>query len=261
LGGVRSIDVTNELATSSSGSGPRVALLHGFAQTSMCWGPLHSAIATDHEVVTIDAPGHGRSAGVSADLWGAADLVVDAGGVGTYVGYSLGGRICLHAALAHPEAVARLVLIGATAGIDHPTGRRQRVRSDEALARRIEHDGVEAFVKEWLANPLFAGLPPEYRFEDERRENTEQGLADSLRRCGTGTQKPLWNRLSTLEMPVLAVAGHDDTKNTSLAIRLADQIGDNASVLLVDGAGHSPHLEQPDEVVGEVRAWLVETAP
>jgi 2-succinyl-6-hydroxy-2,4-cyclohexadiene-1-carboxylate synthase len=157
-----------------------------------------------------------------SDFGSAAHAIGDAGGPGIYVGYSMGGRLCLHAALAHPEAVERLVVIGGTAGIDHPTGRRQRVRSDEALARRIEHDGMEAFVKEWLANPLFAGLPPESRFEAERLRNQPHGIADSLRRCGTGTQQPLWTRLGSLGMPVLAIAGREDAKYASIATRIAD---------------------------------------
>ena len=57
-------------------------------------------------------------------------------------------------------------------------------------------------------------------------------------------------------MPVLALAGHDDTKYSSIAIRIADQVGENGSYRLIDGAGHSPHLEQPDEVIGEIRSWL-----
>ena len=87
-----------------------MALIHGFTQTSRCWGPLHDALKSDHEVVPIDAPGHGAASDVSADLDQAAELAFEAGGASTYLGYSMGGRIALHTALAHPHDVERLVL-------------------------------------------------------------------------------------------------------------------------------------------------------
>ena len=44
------------------GTGPRLVMVHGFTQTGRCWGPEAEALATDHELVLVDAPGHGRSA-------------------------------------------------------------------------------------------------------------------------------------------------------------------------------------------------------
>jgi 2-succinyl-6-hydroxy-2,4-cyclohexadiene-1-carboxylate synthase len=248
--------VPDTLGSDSIGDGPRIVMVHGFAQNSACWGPLHPALTVDHQVVAVDAPGHGRSSEVSTDLWGAGDLLVDVGGAATYLGYSMGSRMCLHAALAHPGAVERLVLIGATAGIDGKPARRERLRSDEALARRIEQEGVVAFVKGWLDNPLFAGLPQVYRFEHERHSNSAAGLADSLRRCGTGTQESLWPRLGELDMPVLAIAGAEDARYAGFAQRIADAVGPNARSALVPGAGHSPHLERPDETIAIIRDWL-----
>ena len=96
----------------------------------------------------------------------------DAGGTGTYVGYSMGGRVSLHAALAHPDAVERLVLIGATAGIDDPDERAARREADDRLADHIEAVGVPAFIDEWLANPLFAGLTEATALRSDRLRNT-----------------------------------------------------------------------------------------
>jgi 2-succinyl-6-hydroxy-2,4-cyclohexadiene-1-carboxylate synthase len=238
------------------GSGPRLVLVHGFAQTRNCWGRAAQDLAADHEVVRIDAPGHGRSHAVRADPWDAADLLVEAGGEATYVGYSMGARLVLHAAVAHPEAVRGLVLVGATAGIDDPAARRARVERDEELARRLERDGVAAFVDDWLAQPLFAGLPDDARFVHERRTNTAAGLAAGLRLAGTGAQEPLWDRLAGIDAPTLVTAGEDDAKFAAEARRLVDAIGANATVVLVPGAGHSAHLERPDAWLAVVRPWL-----
>ncbi len=182
-----------------TGSGPRVVLVHGFTQTSASWADIAAELAADHEVVAVDLPGHGGS-GPALDLWATADELVATGGPATYVGYSLGGRVALHAALAHPEAVQRLVLLGATAGIDDAAERAARRAADETLAASIEQHGVDAFLQQWLALPLFAGLPKEAAGLDERRANTVEGLAASLRLAGTGTMDPpLWSRLGELQ--------------------------------------------------------------
>jgi 2-succinyl-6-hydroxy-2,4-cyclohexadiene-1-carboxylate synthase len=250
----------SHLHTERVGSGPTLALVHGFTQTRRCWGPVADDLARDHELVLIDAPGHGRSAGVEADLATGGDLIADAGGRSTYVGYSMGGRFALHTALDRPEVVERLVLIGATAGLEDADERDARVADDEARATHIETVGVASFVDEWLALPLFAGLDGAAACRVERLENTPEGLAGSLRRAGTGTQVPTWDRLATLDMPVLVVAGTLDTKFTALGRRMVEYIGPNAEFLGIDGAGHTAHLEQPSRFVGELRAWLRRSA-
>jgi 2-succinyl-6-hydroxy-2,4-cyclohexadiene-1-carboxylate synthase len=239
-----------------TGRGPRIVLVHGFAQTRDCWGPLLDDLVTDHEVCRVDAPGHGRSSTFHAGLRTGARLIADQGGRAAYLGYSMGGRLALHLALAYPELVDRLVLIGATAGIEDPGERAARQEADEAMAQRLECDGVEAFVETWLDQPLFAGLAPWARFRDERRENTVEGLAESLRQAGTGAQDPLWDRLHRLDMPVLVTAGERDAKFAALAHRLAGSIGANAEVAIIEGAGHAVHLERPAEFIAALRAWL-----
>jgi 2-succinyl-6-hydroxy-2,4-cyclohexadiene-1-carboxylate synthase len=238
------------------GHGPRLVLVHGFTQTRRCWGPLEADLATDHQLVLVDAPGHGRSAGVTADVASGGRLIADAGGPATYLGYSMGGRFVLHTALERPDQVRGLVLVGATAGLDDPGERAARVADDEARAARLEAIGVEAFVDEWLRLPIFAGLPPESACRAERLQNTVAGLASSLRHAGTGTQLPSWDRLGELAMPVLVVAGADDAKFVALGRRMAGAIGSNATFETVEGAGHTAHLEQPERFLAIVRPWL-----
>lgn len=241
------------------GAGPRIVLVHGFTQNRECWGPVLDDLVRDHEVCRVDAPGHGRSSSFHAGLRTGARLIADQGGRATYLGYSMGARFLLHLALANPELVERLVLVGATGGIDDPDERAARRAQDEAMAERLERDGVDAFVDAWLAQPLFAGLTPEVQFRVARAESTVEGLAESLRQAGTGAQDPMWDRLHRLDMPVLLVAGGLDTKFTALAHRLQASIGAKATVAIVDGAGHAAHLERPDEFLATLRAWLAAT--
>jgi 2-succinyl-6-hydroxy-2,4-cyclohexadiene-1-carboxylate synthase len=238
------------------GSGPRLALVHGFTQTGACWGPVADDLAVDHEVVRIDAPGHGRSTPVAADLVATADLLAEVGGTATWIGYSMGGRACLHLALRRPEAVRALVLLGATAGIEDPGERAARVAADELLARRLEADGLEPFLDDWLALPLFAGLTPEAQHRQARLANEAPALATSLRLAGTGAQEPLWDRLGEVAAPVLVVAGERDERFAATGARMAAAIGPHAEVRLVPGAGHAAHLEQPQAFLDVVRPWL-----
>lgn len=234
-------------------------MLHGFGQNGRCWGRLGTTLQASHAVTALDLSGHGSAGAVDADLWTSADLVaaaIDPDRPASLVGYSMGGRVALHVALAHPELVQRLVLISATAGIDDDRERDRRHAEDHALADRIEEIGTHAFVDEWLARPMFAGLPADGRFDDERRSNHPRGLASSLRHAGTGTQDPLWSRLGELEMPVLVLAGQDDDKYAALAERLAAGIGHHATLAVVGSSGHSVHLEQPALTADLVSAWL-----
>lgn len=238
------------------GVGPRLVLVHGFTQTGRCWGPVADDLAEDHEVVLVDAPGHGGSAEIMAGLRTGGRLIADQGGEATYLGYSMGARLCLHLALGNPELVRGLVLLGATAGIEDTAEREARRQQDLATAARIERDGLERFLDDWLAQPLFASLPPERAFRRERLENTVEGLRSSLEQAGTGSQDPSWHKLHRLEMPVLVLAGADDARFASLAERMADAIGANATSALVEGAGHAAHLEQPERFLAIVRTWL-----
>lgn len=241
------------------GDEPSLALLHGFTQTAHCWGPFGDALAEHGRVRFVDAPGHGDSFCEQADVVEAASLLGRAGGRATYVGYSMGGRIALRLALDRPELVERLVLIGASPGIEFRAEREQRRHSDGALADRIEQIGVEEFLNEWLAQPLFRGLSNEAAHRDERLRNRAAALAASLRCAGVGAQAPVWNRLDELEMPVLLVVGADDDKYGEIADRMRDHIGANATLQRIAGAGHTAHLEQPQRTARLVLDWLAAT--
>ncbi len=244
------------------GSGPRVALAHGFTQTGRVWGGLDVDLALDHEVVRFDLPGHGRSADVRAGLPEGAELLAEAAGPGTYLGYSMGARYCLHVALAHPDLVERLVIISGTAGLDDADDRRARRASDEALADRLDPPGgadgdpIGTFLEQWMGNPLFGTVPEERNGWAERCTNTGPGLASSLRLAGTGTQEPLWDRLASLDLPTLVVCGARDDKYVGISRRLAAAIGAKARLFVVEDADHAPHLQQPETVADAVRSFI-----
>jgi 2-succinyl-6-hydroxy-2,4-cyclohexadiene-1-carboxylate synthase len=225
-----------------------LVLLHGFTQTGRSWQPVRDVLGARYRAVAPDLPGHGQFAWRRPATFAACDAYLRAltDAPFTLVGYSMGGRIALHAALAVGARVRRLILIGASPGLADAAEREQRRVSDAVLADRIEAIGVEAFAREWAAQPLFAGMPRGIadQIDTDRRRNTATGLAAALRGLGTGVMPPLWERLGELAMPVDLVVGERDEKFRAIAERMAERIP-AARVHVVAAAGHAAHLEQP----------------
>lgn len=236
----------------------RAVFAHGFTQTGRSWDGIIASLHTtlpDLDALSPDLPGHGDTSNELADLWTSAQRLLDIGGPASYIGYSMGGRTTLHAALLEPALVERLVLIGATAGIDDPDERSNRRSSDEALAARIEKIGVPDFIDGWLQSPLFTGLTDDTAQRSDRLRNTTNGLASSLRMAGTGTQDPLWERLDEIECPTMILVGEHDTKFRALGARLSAGIK-NCTTTVIAESGHSVHLEQPAATVAAIADFL-----
>jgi 2-succinyl-6-hydroxy-2,4-cyclohexadiene-1-carboxylate synthase len=230
----------------------RLLLLHGFTATGRSWDTVRRRIdgATYSEVLAPDLRGHGESADRTPATIQA--VVEDLRQEEPYAlaGYSMGGRVALHLALAQPDLVRRLVLVSTTPGIAEPSGRAQRRRSDEELAEGLERAGLETFTRWWAAQPLFAGQPPEVAAaaRADRLRNTAEGLAASLRGMGTGRMTPVWDRLPELTMPATVIVGERDAKFRTIGEKMAERLPD-AELVVVPGVGHAVHLEAPDAVV------------
>jgi len=229
---------------------PRVVLLHGFTQTGGVWAELARLLRGHLEAVTPDLPGHGQSPPEwdTDSLIEAGRRVAESSGPGGYVGYSLGGRIALHAALEADTNVERLVLVGVRAGLP-PAEAAKRRDADMGLSKRLRSGSgntMAEFVDDWLAQPFNARLPPVARHRDLRLTNRPEGLAASLLNCGVGTQQPLWNRLHELSMPIMLVVGQEDSDSfVTEAHQMARQIGPNADVVEVPSVGHAVPFEAP----------------
>ncbi len=237
------------------GSGPTLVWLHGFTQTKDSAHQFRSILAGTGELLTLDLPGHGQNATIVASLSETADLLADALPEEPFVlgGYSFGARVALHFALRHADRLMGLVLLGATRGIEDPSEREARRRRDNDLADRIEAIGTDAFLEEWLAQPMFASLPAD-ALERTARSHDPQGLANSLRRAGTGTQTWLAPALGAIATPTLALAGAKDVKFSREALAIATAVRSGRSAL-VDDASHAAHLEAPELVAQLVTSF------
>lgn len=232
---------------------PAVLLLHGFTHTGASWDPVVAALGERYRAKAPDIRGHGSASNVEPVTLEAVleDLSALPGPEVVLAGYSMGGRIALHLALADPSRIPRLVLIGASPGIADPAERAARRAADERLAVEIEDSSLDAFARRWARTPVLAGLPDDVlaRAQADRMRSSSAGLARALRGLGTGALPSLWERLGELAMPVKLVVGARDEKFLAVAHEMARSIS-RVEVVVVPGAGHAVHLEAPERVAG-----------
>lgn len=256
-----------------TGSGPPLVLLHGFTGSAAGWARHVDAYSREFTCVTVDLPGHGETAAPADPARYAMERVVEDLALlctrldftrAAWLGYSMGGRLALGVGVLAPDVVSALVLEGAAPGLSDAAERAARVASDEALAVRLERDGIVPFIDFWERLPLFATqerLPDELRagLRRQRLMNNPIGLANSLRGMGQGAQPAFGDRLGEVRAPVLLLAGEEDTKFRALAAEMAKALPD-ARYALIPDAGHAGHFEQPaifdDLVLGFLRAHL-----
>jgi 2-succinyl-6-hydroxy-2,4-cyclohexadiene-1-carboxylate synthase len=229
----------------------RVLFVPGFMQRGSAWAPVADLLPERYPSVLLDHREHtfeGRLGEIAAEGEGAV-----------VCGYSLGGRLAIHAALRDPSRYAGLVTIGAAAGIDEPAARRERASADEKIAAWMETASIEDVVTVWERQPLFADQSDSL-VEDQRagRLSHDPGeLAVLLRTAGQGTLNPVWYELGRLGLPWLALAGARDERYGAAARRIAHEAPD-ARMELVPDAGHAAHLQRPEHVARLIVEFLDE---
>jgi 2-succinyl-6-hydroxy-2,4-cyclohexadiene-1-carboxylate synthase len=235
-----------------------LVLLHGFSGTRRAWDGVSALLDPERYLpIAIDLPGHGSASDAPRPITfeGCVHAVLaQAPDRFALCGYSLGGRIALHVALAAPGRVSSLLIIAANPGIEDPGERAERRRSDRALADRLESGPFEDFIERWRAQSLFAGDPPEVDAlarEDQRR-NRPDALAAVLRGVGTGEMAPLWDRLRELTMPVTVIVGQRDLKFQALGRQIVELAPDGE--LIVVPGGHGLPLESPAAVAEHLQS-------
>jgi len=235
-----------------------VVLLHGFTHTGASWDPVVAALGESYRALAPDIRGHGSAS--ERDPVTLEAVIEDVAEVAptrfTLVGYSMGGRLALHASVAPAlhERVDRLVLIGASPGIADPAEREARRSADDALAAQVEQATIVEFAHRWAQTPVLAGQPPAVAaaVHADRLRNQPAGLAGALRGLGTGALPSLWDRLSEVRVPVALVVGERDEKFTVVAEKMARGLPE-ANVVVVPDAGHAVHLEAPERVAAVIR--------
>jgi 2-succinyl-6-hydroxy-2,4-cyclohexadiene-1-carboxylate synthase len=242
-----------------AGKGEALLMLHGFMGSAQSWHRQWDSITERYKVIAIDLPGHGNTENpthaarhtiesVAADIAEILDQL-EINRI-HFLGYSMGGRIALYFAVHHPERVQSLLLESASPGLDNVADREARRAADAALAMKIESSGLAAFVDYWENLPLFASqktLPSDIQasIRGQRLRNDPAGLAASLRELGTGSQPSMWSELQHVKLPTLLIVGRADRKFVEIGQQMAAELP-QARLEIVEAAGHTVHLEQPE---------------
>jgi 2-succinyl-6-hydroxy-2,4-cyclohexadiene-1-carboxylate synthase len=244
----------------------KALFLHGFTGSGANWTNFLAQGHFDSSyILTPDLPGHGANlptdpAAYTIESTSSALIALldsEANAPVHLYGYSMGGRLALYLALNYPDRFSSLTLESASPGLKTEEERAARRASDEALADRIEQNGIAAFVEEWERLPLWESqqktLTEEQRIalHEQRLQNDPHGLANSLRGMGTGAQPSLWDRLYELKLPLLLITGAQDLKFSAIAHEIQFELL-HAERKVIPNAGHAVHLEQPEAVL---QAW------
>src|SRR3954452_6400178 len=234
-----------------------LVLLHGFGGTHRAWDPVLSEL--DHErysPIVPDLRGHGTKSGVRPVSFAGCvgDVLASAPDTFDLCGYSFGGRVAQQVALTAPERVSRLVLVSTSAGIADPESRRRRIDEDERFAEDLERMTIAEYADRWMAQPLFAGTPPESArwWREDLLRNDPVGLAAALRGTGGGHMEPFWDRVGELTMPVTIVVGARDEKFVAFAEEYRRRLP-HAAIHVIEGAGHGLPREAPQAVAALIQ--------
>lgn len=250
-------------ASLSTGARP-VLCLHGFLGDPADWNPLAAALGPAFQVLAPALPGHGEStvAAFAAAVARVVDAIRASPAPPHLVGYSMGGRLALAAALQPGVRLASLVILSASPGIACARERAERAWRDDQTAEVLERRGLPRFVRDWYAQPLFASLARRpallHTLQSRRAQGKAGDRAAALRALSVGRQPSLWPRLGELRHRTLFIAGEHDAAYRD-ALARASGLCPRARLLIVPGSGHMPHLEHPAFVYAHVRQFIEAT--
>jgi 3-oxoadipate enol-lactonase len=226
-----------------------VLLLHAGIADRRMWEPQIEVLATaGHRPIASDLPGFGDAPlepGTIDYVDHAASLLDRPGAV---AGCSFGGRIAIELAAARPDLVDRLVLIGAGLGSWSWSESAQAGFAEEEEA--IERGDLPAAAAQQARMWLAADAAPEVRELTEAMtlRSYEQQLPVEGKVKAVWPDAPAETRLGAIGAPTLVVVGTEDLADIkSIAEKLAAEIP-GARLATIEGAGHLPSLERPDEL-------------
>lgn len=232
--------------------GQVVLCLHGAGGNAGQFSDLLEALAPHHSPMAFDQPGHGRSGGLDSlasieQMAAFTGALIEKLGLPKPVllGHSMGCAVALELALAHPERLAGLVLVGGGARVD---GLEPVV---EELARVAAGKARRGFARELYA----AGASDDVL----RRGFAEDMKTDPRARVGAFRALVAYDardRIGAIRLPTIAVVGDQELPNAVAAADLVASKIPGVSKIIVEGAGHMLPMEKPEALAGAVEEFI-----
>lgn len=250
------------LQIETTGTGPALVMLHGWAMHSGIFAPLVERLRGHHTLHLVDLPGHGRNrdSALPLTLAACAEAIAAQTPPAPWLGWSLGGLVALHAAQTRPTQVRGLVLLCASPrfvhGADWPEGMDVGVFTRFADDLASDYRGtldrflmLEAQGSDHMRQELRLLRDQVFAFGEPPRATLCDGLAlleNSDLRAGLGT----------LAMPSLWLAGRRDRLVSPAVMRAAASLAPGARVVEIAGGGHAPFLTHADDVARAITDFL-----
>jgi len=227
-----------------------VLLLHAGIADSRMWAPQVRALeAAGHRTLAPDLPGYGNTPLESGEVSYVEIAAAHLRGPAAVVGCSFGGRIALELAVDRPELVERLAVIGAPPlpGIEWSDSAQAALAEEEELIERGDLTGAAAQqARMWLAPTAEPAVRELTEAMTLRSYELQLPLEDEV--GARWPQPSAGERLAEIAVPTLVVVGTEDVGDIrAMADRLVSHIP-GARLERIEGAGHLPSLERPDEL-------------
>lgn len=171
------------------------------------------------------------------------------------MGYSLGGRLALHALIERPKFWQAAIIISAHAGLNSQEEKRVRKQIDESWAARFETDTWEILMRDWNQGEVFKET---YRFERHEKHYDRRQLAAALKYWSLSNQTYLIPSLAKIEVPVLWITGANDINYVKHAneVTLKHPL---SKKITVEGAGHRLPWQKPDQFFDIIKTFVTKT--
>jgi pimeloyl-ACP methyl ester carboxylesterase len=245
------------------GQGNVVVLLHGFLGSLHIWDDFSRELSSQLRVVAIDLPGHGGSDviddGGMEILAEAVKAVLDSLQISACIvaGHSMGGYVALEFARQYPQLLRGLCLFHSHASADTEEAKENRRRTINIV--RLNHDGfVRQFIPDLFAEPNVVRLSKEInQLQKIAAEVSVDGIVASLEamRLRSGGIELLQN----IEVPVIFIAGKDDSRIPVHKIMSQALLPQHAEVLILSNVGHMGFVEAPQKTLPVLRDFATRT--
>lgn len=169
------------------------------------------------------------------------------------VGYSLGGRLAMHAVLENPHLYRGAIIISSHYGLRNLEERSARLQHDKKWAERFMQDEWKHLISDWNSQPVFR--EDIHTFDREEKKFSRESLAHSLDVWSMGRQDYLKEQIEKLTVPILFIAGEQDIRYASLA-RTLNFSSTDSSVWIVKGAGHRVPWQQRSRFVKKISSFV-----